>query len=354
VKAISAMLVAPRKLEFIEEELPSFQDEDMLIKMDAVGLCHSDLPRYTGDGNISISKYGYREPTRMTYPAVIGHEVIGTVLEVGKNVKRFKVGDKVTGRMGQCLKTKKVVRNADLLTPQAMLFKIPETEKDYLCCLSEPMECVVNIAKMANPKYGQRVAVVGCGFMGLLVIAALSNSGAKDIIAVDLFQDKLSLAKSFGATGIINPQKEMNLSEAAYHMTNGDFFDIVIEITGSLNGLDTALQLVKFSHQDGQHVGQYKGHGKVLLASVYTKREVFSARIGQNLVVRAPILLSAQPPFDIDPMKNEIEAIDSFIDGRLPIEKMITHRVDFKEVATGLGWLENPPENYIKGLVVFC
>ncbi|GHV44963.1 hypothetical protein FACS1894204_02980 [Synergistales bacterium] len=353
MKTTVATLVAPRKIEFIDEELPLVGDNDMLIKMDAVGLCHSDMPGYVGSSIVIPSKYGYREPGPAKYPAVVGHEAVATVLEVGKNVKKFSAGDKISGRMRQCYRTYSVIPNADQFAPTIMFFKLPPMEKDYRCCLAEPLECVVNIAKIASPEFGQNVAVVGCGVMGLLTIAALRQSGAKRLVAVDVIKEKLALAKKLGATDVIDPQKVENMTETAYLMTEGHFFDVVVEITGSIRGLDTALQLIKYTHKDGHAINQFLGHGKILLPSVYSREEVFPARLGFNLMVRTPILHSTHPCYSIDPMQNEVEGIAAFIDGRLPMDDMITHRIDFRDVAVGLEWLVTPPEGYIKGIVTF-
>jgi threonine dehydrogenase-like Zn-dependent dehydrogenase len=353
MKATVAILSAPRTVEFIEEDLPAIGDDDMLIKMDAVGLCHSDMPGYIGSSIVLPSKYGYREPGPVHYPAQIGHEAVATVLEVGKNVKKFKPGDHIAGRLRQCFRTHVVVPNADQFATTIMLFKIPPTDKDYLCCLAEPLECVVNIAKIAAPEFQSNIAVVGCGVMGLLTIAALSNSGAKRLVAVDVLDGKLEVAKSLGATDVINPKNVENMSEVAYKMTDGRFFDVVIEITGSIRGLDTAMQMVKYTHKDGHTVNQYVGNGRVLIPSVYSKEEVFPARLGFNIMIRSPIIQAVHPVYSIDPMYNEVLGIDAFISGKLPMEKMITHRIGFSELQTGLEWLVAPPEDYIKGIVVF-
>ena len=353
MKTTVATIVAPRKVEFVEETLPPVGDNDMIIKMDAVGLCHSDMPGYVGSSIVAASKYGYREPRPPQYPVVVGHETVATVVEVGKNVKKFKPGDKVTGRVRQCYRTYMHIPDADEFAPTIQLFKIPPTDKDYLCCLSEPLECVVNIVRYANPEFGQNIAVVGCGAMGLLTIAGLKNSAAKRIVAVDVIDEKMGIAKEFGATHTMNPSKTENISEAAYLLTEGKFFDVVVEITGSIRGLDTAMQMIKYTHKDGHGVNQYMGSGKVLLPSVYSREETFPARLGFNMMVRTPMMLNVHPTMAVDPMSNEAEGIAAFIDGRLPMERMITHRIPFRQVATALEYLVEAPADYIKGIVTF-
>ena len=353
MKSVISRIVAPRKAEFFEEELPPVGSKDMIIKMDAVGMCHSDIPAYIGSSVMQVNRYGFREPVTPVYPVPVGHEAVGTVLEVGSEVKRFKVGDKVSGRVRQCFRDYLHVPDCDTLSPSFQLFTLPQMEKDYRFCLAEPLEDIVNIARFTNPEFGQNVAVVGCGAMGLLSIAALRHTAAKRIVAVDLLENKLEIAKEFGATHVLNPKNIENMSEEAYLLTDGMFFDVVLEITGSIRGLDTAMQMIKYTHKDGHGVNPYMGSGRVMLSSVYTKEEVFPARLGFNMMGRTPMMYNLHPTMSIDPMSNEIEGIAAFIDGRLPMDKMITHQIPFTEISKAMEMLVETPSDYIKGIVTF-
>lgn len=353
MKSIVSKIVAPRKVEFFEEELPSPDSRDMIIRMDAVGLCHSDIPAYIGSSVVQIHKYGFREPVKPKYPVAVGHEAVGTVVEVGSEVKRFKVGDKVAGRVRQCFRTYMYIPDCDVLAPTIQLFPLPKMDKDYRYCLAEPLEDIVNIARFANPEFGQNVAVVGCGAMGLLTICALRHTAAKRIVAVDLLDNKLELAKEFGATHVLNPKNIENMSEAAYELSEGKFFDVIVEISGSIRGLDTAMQMIKYTHKDGHTVNQYMGPGRIMLSSVYTKEEVFPARLGFNMMVRTPIMYNLHPTLSVDPMSNELEGIAAYIDGRLPMEKLITHHIPFEQIHQAMEYLVEAPSDYIKGIVTF-
>jgi threonine dehydrogenase-like Zn-dependent dehydrogenase len=189
--------------------------------------------------------------------------------------------------------------------------------------------------------------------MGLLAISALRHTAAKRIVAVDMLDNKLELAKELGATDVLNPGKVENLSEAAYQLTEGRFFDVVLEITGSIRGLDTALQLIKYTHKDGHTVNQYMGSGRIYLSSVYTREEVFPARLGFNMMVRTPIMTNLHPTLSVDPMRNELEGIAAYVDGRLPMEKLITHRFKFEDIHTAFEHLVKAPNDYVKGLLLF-
>ena len=169
----------------------------------------------------------------------IGHEPVCVVEDVGSAVTCFRPGDLVTGVLSGCIADYNVAANAQMI-------KIPETSKPIDACLGEPMMCVANIVRAVEPKMGDRIAVIGCGFMGLMCIAGLKADNLGSLTAIDFVDEKLELAKKYGATHTINPAKE-NLEDVMYDLTNGKGFDIVIEITGSLKGLASALSIVKIA-----------------------------------------------------------------------------------------------------------
>ena len=198
-----------------------------------------------------------------------------------------------------------------------------------------------------------KVAVVGCGIMGLLTIAGLRKSGARKVVGVDLLPEKLELAKKLGATDVMNPRDTPDISEWSYLATGGRFFDVVVEISGSIRGLDTAAQMIRYGHKNGNAVETYQGPGRILLPSVYTNEETFPVRLGFNLMVRTPTLQVVHTGYSIEPLRNDAIGIDAFVDGTLPMDEMITHEIPFKDMATGMEWLIAPPPGYIKGMVVF-
>ena len=354
MNSITAILTAPRQYEFIEEKIPECGNNDVIIKMKSLGICHSDLPVYAGTSVVKPNaKYGFREPGKPIYPTKIGHEAVAEVVMAGSNVKRFKEGDIVTGRMRYSQRTFMHVENADEPAPTIQLFKVPETDKDVLCCLGEPMECVINMIRETKPQYGDYIAVVGCGFMGLLTIAGLKSSGCKKIVGIDLSDDKLKIAKEMGATDCINSKHIDNLSEWAYVITDGNFFDAVIEVSGSILGLDTAMKILKYTHVDGNAVTPYLGNGRIISSSVYTNKETVPPSLGFNLMVKGSIIHNVHPSYALNTIRNEQQGIDAFINDIFPMEKLVTHRTPFLKINEAMGHLENPPQGYVKGIVTF-
>lgn len=354
MEALVAKLYGPGDVRYEYETLPAVGDDDMLIKMVSVGLCHSEMPQYVGQGGVAVCTKGYKHSiAEAEYPMGMGHEAIAEVVEVGKNIKRFRIGDKVSGRMPGCLRTYAVIPKADIPVASAMLFKIPDGVENYKDCLSEPLECVVNIVKASSCKVGERIAVVGCGFMGALTIAGLKNCGASQLTAIDIKPENIKLAMELGATDCIDLNKYSSLEDRAYEITEGNFYDVVIEFTGSIRGLEEAMEIVRPTHDNAIHTDPYRGNAKIILPSVYSRGEAFPVGLGLNMMLRTPIMHVVHPMYDIDLCRNHVDAIKKFVSGELPIGRMITHHLPFSEVKKGYEWLKKAPDGFIKGVIDF-
>ncbi len=333
---IIARLTAPKTIELFEESLPPLGDDEVLAKTISVGLCHSEMPNYFGKSCLGDNPNGYRTMCdRMVFPVGIGHEPVAIVQAVGKNVTRFHEGDYVTGRMYQSFTNYLQGDFKDMVL-------IPDTARPIELCLGEPFFCIANILQAAAPQFGDSVAVVGCGFMGLLALAGLSTTPLKHLVAIDVDAGKEMIAKECGATHFVNPSKE-DAESICYDLTNGSMFDTVIEITGSLRGLDTALRVIRIA-----------GRGKILLGSVYSREEVLSLRSGYNLMTRSPILHSTHPWYCSDYIGTMEKAVDAYTKGMFPMEKLVTHRLPIEKIQEGFSLMEHPTQDYIKGMITFA
>ncbi len=346
MKTTTAVVVEPAKIDFIDQEITPLGDHDLLIKMDAVGLCHSDVPKYTGTCDVDYNRFGYRHVKAAEFPCAIGHEPLATVMETGKAVKKFQVGDRVTGFISAAFTKYMVIRD------DSVFVRVPDAPFDPLTCIGEPLGCTMNIADNAMGESISRVAIVGCGAMGLMAITALRNCNLTDLVAIDLAEDKRELALQMGATAAFDPRAQ-EFQQAMFAGTDGNFFDAVIEITGSLRGLETAVSIVKFPHSGGHHELPFSMRGRIVSASVYGKEEVFSRRLGYELMIRSPMICVAHPIGAVSVTRNIERGVDAWKTGKIPMEKLITHRVKFEEIEKGFEWLQYAPENYIKGIVTF-
>ena len=244
------VLAGPRKSKIIEVPIPKYSDDEMLVKVTLTGMCHSEwYPWATAkDGD------------------VLGHESVGVVAEIGKNVKGFKVGDRVTGLGGGAYKEYIVV------SPGKMAH-VPDSLKDE-DAISEPLACILSAAmKLPVETLGDTIAVVGCGYMGLGAIAAFKAMGYGNIIAVDKRPIALENARKFGATETWLPEElpEMYISNfetigKADLTRSGDNANVfapgiptVMEFTGTEDGLQLAGAMVKAHGRLG--IGGYHNDG---------------------------------------------------------------------------------------------
>jgi len=347
MKSLCAKIVAPGKFKFVYEQLPELKANDILVKMDSVGLCHSDLPRFNGKATIAVSPEGYRESRPVEFPCMVGHEPVGTVIEVGAAVTRFKVGDKISGHMPTCFRTHLVI------SENSLVFKLPDDLRtDHRLCVAEPLGCIVNLLNVTMECNPGKTAIVGCGHLGLLTISGLRSMGVDNITAVDLDDGRLALATEYGACTTINPKNE-DVRKAAWKLTEGHFYDTVIEITGSIKGLETACKIIKFAHVNGMQNEVYHGCGRILSSSVFSAEETFPFGLAHDMMLRTPIIYAVHPNSGVNVLENDIRGVEMYNEGTLPLDRMISHICKFEDLAEGFSWLTDPPADYVKGIVVF-
>jgi threonine dehydrogenase-like Zn-dependent dehydrogenase len=335
-----AKLVAPKKFEIFEEPVPALGENDLLVKILAVGLCHSDMPAYHGESNIGQAKDGsFFMETNLKFPLEVGHEPVGVVEDVGKGVKDYKPGEYVSGLMMPCFAS-------HVITNPGMIVKIPPSVKEPKYCLAEPLMCIANIVRAANPEFGDYVAVIGCGMMGLLSLAGVAKSGAREVIGIDLIDSRLEWAKKMGATKTVNPKKGNAVAQIK-EITHGHGVDVAIEITGKIAGMGLAADIIRDAAMFG-----YQGRGKILLPSLYSGKQVWESSYGYQLMFKSPILHSTHPWYSQDYWEDMRRGIWGYVSGILPLNKLITHEFKLEDIGKGFETAETGADNYIKGIVV--
>ena len=227
----TAVMLGIGKMGFEEREIPKAKDNEVLVKLEYVGICGSDLHYYeTG----AIGDYVVKPPF------VLGHEPGGTVVEVGKDVKHLKVGDRValepgktcghcefckTGRYNLCpdvvffatppvdgVFQEYVAHEADLC------FKLPDNVSTLEGALIEPLAVGFHAAMQGGARAGQTAVVMGAGCIGLVTMMALKAMGVSKVYVVDIMEKRLEKALELGADGVINGSKT-DAVEQTIHMT---------------------------------------------------------------------------------------------------------------------------------------
>lgn len=240
-----AIMESIGKMGYTRRPIPTPRDNEVLVKLEYVGICGSDMHYYeTG----AIGDYVV-EP-----PFVLGHEPGGTVVQVGKDVTHLKVGDRValepgktcghcefckTGRYNLCpdvvffatppvdgVFQEYVAHEADLC------FKLPENVSTLEGALIEPLAVGFHAANQGGAHAGQTAVVMGAGCIGLVSMMALKAEGVSKVYVVDIMEKRLEKALELGADGVING-KEKDAVEAVRELTGGRGCDLVIETAGT-------------------------------------------------------------------------------------------------------------------------
>ena len=213
----TAVMLGIGKMGFEERPIPVPKDNEVLVKLEYVGICGSDLHYYeTG----AIGDYVVKPPF------VLGHEPGGTVVEVGKDVKHLNVGDRVALEPGKTCghcefcKTGNYNLCPDVVffaTPPvdgvfqeyvaheaALCFKLPDNVSTMEGALIEPLAVGFHAAIQGGAKAGQTAVVMGAGCIGLVTMMALKAMGVSRVFVVDIMEKRLQKALELGADGVIN------------------------------------------------------------------------------------------------------------------------------------------------------
>jgi len=246
------------RFEYEDVPLPQMGVDDVLVRVKAAGICGSDVQGMDGSS-------GRRKP-----PIIMGHEAAGVIAEVGENVKLWSRGDRVTfdstvycGRCWFCrrgeinLCDNRMVLGvscdeyrrdgafADYISvPQRILYRIPDGLSFEQAAMVEPLSIAVHAVKLTSPVQGQTVVVVGVGMIGLLVVQVLRAAGCGRIIAVDIEQGKLNLAKRFGADVVLKADAS-DVATEVLELTGGRGADRAFEVVGTATTVQTALKTLR-------------------------------------------------------------------------------------------------------------
>ena len=339
----TAVMLGIGKMGFEEREIPVPKDNEVLVKLEYVGICGSDLHYYeTG----AIGDYVV-EP-----PFVLGHEPGGTVVEVGKNVKHLKAGDRValepgktcghcefckTGNYNLCpdvvffatppvdgVFQEYVAHEADLC------FKLPDNVSTLEGALIEPLAVGFHAAKQGGAQAGQTAVVFGAGCIGLVSMMAVKACGVSKVYVVDIMEKRLEKAMELGADGVING-KETDVLEKARELTGGIGFDLAIETAGTEITTNQAIQTVS----KGATI-VLVGYGKTGMMNIMA-----SMALDKEITIKTIFRYR-----HIYPMA--IEAVEQ---GKVNLKGIATHIFDFDDMQTAMDRSINEKAGIVKAVV---
>jgi L-iditol 2-dehydrogenase len=320
-----AMYYNNRDIRIQELPKPKIGPGELLIRVEASGICGSDVMEWYRLGKT---------------PLVLGHEIAGTIEEVGEGIKIYKEGERVAcahhvpcGKCHYCLAGHETAcdtlrkTNFDpggfceyLRLPKINVdygvYPLPDSLSFEEATFIEPLACVIRGQRLAGIKPGLGILVVGSGIAGLLHIHLARIMGAGRIIATDISDYRLKQAKRFGADISINA-KEYS-ADMLRSLNGGRLADLVIVSTGSLSAIEQALESVE------------RG-GRVLFFAPTDKDRKISVPFNE-LFWRTEITLTSSYAGSPSDYK---EALDLITSGKLDISSMITHRLSLSEIGLG-------------------
>lgn len=317
MKAIRFM--RPEVIEYSDIPAPELKDNEILAEIAYAGFCATDIELLTGE--MVHIKNG-----NTTYPIIPGHEWSGTVVKVGKDVRDFKPGDRVTSDVslgcGECEECRRghynLCPNREVIgsyrnrqgvfaqyvaVPQRHAYKIPEGLSLEEAALAEPAATAMYAVTKARIPAGAQVLVIGDGPIGQLAAQLANLAGASKVIMAGSWDEKLAIARECGIAETINYHKEDTVQRAR-ELTDGGP-EIVIETSGNNGALNNAVQALRPT-------------GRIVAVSWYNGAEVPVA-MNTVIVKDAELIGSLASPNSFTPV------LRYMAEGKLKVKPLITH-----------------------------
>lgn len=253
----AALMYGANDIRIEDIEKPEYDAEGLLLKVEVIGLCGSDIRNLTTD-----SRKG-------DYPHIYGHEVVGTVAEVGEKCTKFAVGDRLyvypavpcleceycrAGNSHSCKNLKAYDRIQGgfaqyMAVPSwgvkgPNIYKIPDDVPFETAVMAEPLSSVYACLDNVNVQIGQTIVIVGAGPIGCLQAELAKIRGANKVIMVEINDQRLTESKEFGVDHTINSLK-VDAVEEVKKLTNGQGAHVVISANPSTKAQTQAVYMVR-------------------------------------------------------------------------------------------------------------
>ena len=336
----------PLKIDDLPKPRPGHSE--VLISVEAAGICGTDL--HIQDGEF-MNVPGV-ERSSMKLPRVLGHEISGIVVEPGDAVTGFKIGDRVTvspnvscGQCEFCLRGEGAIcenrysygEDVDggfeefVAIKKENLFKIPDSISfEEAAIMADALATPFHAMSLLNVSLGDTIAIYGIGGLGMNAVQIGKLRGAR-ILAVDVIEDKLRVAKDLGADVVINAHEE-NPVERILELTNGKGVDKAFEMVGGQATVEAAIRSVK----RGGKVGVVGGSNQEF-------------RVGIRQLLWNDISIYACYG-RLEPYITQMLSLVG--DGKIDLKRMITNRVKLEDINEGFRILRDKVGNPIRVAVL--
>ncbi|MGG1312026.1 erythritol/L-threitol dehydrogenase [Cohnella laeviribosi] len=350
-KMRAVVAYAPGDYRLEEVDVPKIGPGEILVKVEACGICAGDIKAYTG----APSFWGDEtQPAYIKAPVIPGHEFIGHVAALGDGVTGFEVGDRVISEQivpcWNCRFCKRgqywMCEKHDLygfqnnvnggmaeymkFTKEAINYKVPADLPIEAAILIEPYACSFHAVQRAKIELGDIVVISGAGTLGLGMVGAAKQAGPGKLIVLDLHDERLELARKFGADIVLNPSKTDVVKEIK-GMTEGYGCDIYIEATGHPKSVEQGLAMIR---KLGRFVefSVFKDPVTVDWSIIGDRKEldIFGSHLGPYCY---PLV------------------IDGISSGKLPTEGVVTHKLPLEKFQEGFELVKSG-KNSLKVILV--
>lgn len=346
MKNSAAILVTPGTMEIQETAMPVPQADQVLLKVDTVGICGSDIHAFESGPFIP--------PKDPNTKIGLGHECAGVVVSIGEKVKKIKAGDRVCiepgipcGKCRFCMEGKyNICPDVDfmatqpnykgaltkyLVHPESLTYRLPDQMSMMEGALVEPAAVGMHAAIEANVKPGKKIAILGAGCIGLMTLQACMVMGATEIVVVDVIEKRLAMAKQLGAMEVIHGTSEDTVKRTRELL--GDWgADIVFETAGSRT---TAAQAVDLVMRGGQIM---------IVGTIPGETPVNFLKINREVRIQTVFRYA----------NNYLMTIDAIASGRFDVKSMVTDIYMFEEVQRAFEESLSRKTEIIKGVITHC
>ena len=323
-------IVQPHQVDVREVEIPEPGSQEVLIEVRACGICGTDVHIFHGEYMGS-------------YPIVPGHEFAGVVKAVGADVSRVSVGDRVAvepniacDRCFACLHNRQnfchnweavgVTRPGGMaeyvVAPEKTVFNLDDLSFE-VGAFMEPLSCVVHGVERADVRLADRVAIVGAGPIGLLLLQVIQRQGAASITVAERQPARLDLARSFGVDRVVPSADALGQ----------DAYDVVVDATGAVTVMSRTLTWVR------------RG-GTILLFGVPPRDSQLTldafALFEKGVTVRS----------SFTSVRNSYQALALLRSGQVEVAPLISHRLPLEAFERGVHLIEEGLEDVRKVLLL--
>lgn len=302
---------------------PEYRPNEVLVQVKACGICGSDIHGFDGSS-------GRRNP-----PLIMGHEASGVIVEAGAAIKNYKVGDRVTfdstvydlddwytlkgkynlsdSRMVLGVSPKEYKRHGAfaeyVVVPEHILYHLPDSVTYEQAAMVESVAVAAHAIDLTPINLRDTALVVGTGMIGLFLVQLLKLSNAGTIIAIDIDDQKLALAKKFGADYTFNSAIDSNIHESILALTHNRGADVAFEAVGVSATIKMAIENVR------------KAATVTLVGNISPKVEIpLQAVVTREVRLQGSCAIAGEYGIVLEMIEKGLVDVDSLLSATAPLE----------------------------------